>query len=238
MKYDTDAVIIAAGITTIIVFSLTIFAFQVGQQNIILLFKVWQRIIITNFIYFSAQTKVDFTMMGGMLLCVLVVFMLFGLIAIFLPQSRFSSKSSQNRDILWANINHLRTLHMVWGALGALIFSVYLVYDTQVKSVNVIYFVGSWCAWWLWDFFPLWDLQIFHNLGWAIDRKYNFSRWWLEGTINTRSPPRSTSSQPSPFTLTSSTSSCTSSGPISPSSSRSHLVDGDFPRFVGAARSN
>ena len=92
MKYDTDAVIIAAGITTIIVFSLTIFAFQVGQQNIILLFKVWQRIIITNFIYFSAQTKVDFTMMGGMLLCVLVVFMLFGLIAIFLPQSRYSLK--------------------------------------------------------------------------------------------------------------------------------------------------
>jgi len=85
MKYDTDAVIIAAGITTVIVFSLTIFAFQ---------------------------TKVDFTMMGGMLLCVLVVFMLFGLVAIFLPQSR--------------------TLHMVWGALGALIFSVYLVYDTQM----------------------------------------------------------------------------------------------------------
>ena len=50
MKYDTDAVIIAAGITTIIVFSLTIFAFQVGQQNIILLFKVWQGIIFKNFI--------------------------------------------------------------------------------------------------------------------------------------------------------------------------------------------
>ena len=92
MKYDTDAVIIAAGITTIIVFSLTIFAFQVVQQNIFLLFKVWQGIIITNFIYFSTQTKVDFTMMGGMLLCVLVVFMLFGLIAIFLPQSRFPLK--------------------------------------------------------------------------------------------------------------------------------------------------
>ena len=50
MKYDTDAVIIAAGITTIIVFSLTIFAFQVGQQNIILLFKVWQGVIFYNFI--------------------------------------------------------------------------------------------------------------------------------------------------------------------------------------------
>ena len=46
---------------------------------------------------------------------------------------------------------------MVWGALGALIFSVYLVYDTQVKSVNVMYLlkfvntvnvmylVCSWC---------------------------------------------------------------------------------------------
>ena len=30
---------------------------------------------------------------------------------------------------------------MVWGALGALIFSVYLVYDTQVKSMNVMYLV-------------------------------------------------------------------------------------------------
>jgi len=76
MKYDTDAVIIAAGITTIIVFSLTIFAFQ---------------------------TKVDFTMMGGMLLCVLVVFMLFGLVAIFLPQSR--------------------TLHMVGSSWGSHLLS-------------------------------------------------------------------------------------------------------------------
>jgi len=85
MRYETDAVIIAAGITTLIVFALTIFAFQ---------------------------TKIDFTMMGGMLMCVLLVFMLFGIVAIFVPQSR--------------------TLHMVWGALGALIFSIYLVYDTQM----------------------------------------------------------------------------------------------------------
>ena len=64
-----------------------------------------------------------------------------------LPSSeQVLSKNSQYRDILWANIKRLRTLHMVWGALGALIFSVYLVYDTQVKSVNVIYLVGSWFA--------------------------------------------------------------------------------------------
>jgi len=85
MRYDAEAVLLAAGLTTAIVFTLTIFAFQ---------------------------TKIDFTMMGGMLLCVLVVFCLFSLIAIFIPQSR--------------------TLHMVMGAVGALIFSVYLVYDTQM----------------------------------------------------------------------------------------------------------
>merc|ERR1712179_350062 len=85
MRYETDAVIIAAGITAVIVFALTVFAFQ---------------------------TKIDFTMMSGILICVLLVFVLFGLIAMFLPQSR--------------------TLHMVWGAIGALIFSIYLVYDTQM----------------------------------------------------------------------------------------------------------
>jgi hypothetical protein len=36
----------------------------------------------------SPQTKIDFTMMGGMLLCVFVVFLLFGLITMFLPQTR------------------------------------------------------------------------------------------------------------------------------------------------------
>ena len=75
------------------------------------------------------QTKVDFTMMGGMLLCVLVVFMLFGLVAIFLPQSRSLLK-------LFCRQLVSRTLHMVWGALGALIFSVYLVYDTQVSHLK------------------------------------------------------------------------------------------------------
>jgi len=85
MMYDTEAVMIAAGITTAIVFVLTIFAFQ---------------------------TKWDFTMMRGILICVLFVFCIFGIIMIFLPPSRY--------------------LSMVYGGIGALIFSVYLVYDTQM----------------------------------------------------------------------------------------------------------
>jgi len=85
MMYDVDAVLIAAGITTAIVFVLTIFAFQ---------------------------TKWDFTMLRGILVCVLFVFLIFGIIMIFVPQNKY--------------------MQMVYGGLGALIFSVYLVYDTQM----------------------------------------------------------------------------------------------------------
>lgn len=85
MLYETEAVMIATGITTAIVFVLTIFAFQ---------------------------TKWDFTMLRGILVCVLFVFLIFGFIMIFVPQNKY--------------------MQMVYGGLGALIFSVYLVYDTQM----------------------------------------------------------------------------------------------------------
>merc|ERR1719233_983529 len=85
LLYETDAVLIAAGITTAIVFALTIFSFQ---------------------------TKWDFTMLRGILVCIIFVSILFGIIIIFVPQSKY--------------------MQMVYGGLGALIFSVYLVYDTQM----------------------------------------------------------------------------------------------------------
>jgi len=85
MFYDVDAVIIAAGITTGIVLALTVFAFQ---------------------------TKWDFTMMGGILVCILFGLMIFGIVMIFVPYNKY--------------------LQMVYGGAGALIFSLYLVYDTQM----------------------------------------------------------------------------------------------------------
>lgn len=85
MFYDVDAVIIAAGITTGIVLALTVFAFQ---------------------------TKWDFTMMGGILVCVLFGLVIFGIVMIFIPYNRY--------------------LQMVYGGVGALLFSLYLVYDTQM----------------------------------------------------------------------------------------------------------
>lgn len=62
---------------------------------------------------FSFQTKWDFTGMGAGLFVCLIVFMIFGFLAIFLRGA-------------------FPILNMVYACLGALLFSVYLVYDTQM----------------------------------------------------------------------------------------------------------
>jgi len=61
---------------------------------------------------FAFQTKIDFTAMGGCLLAVLICFLIFGLIAAFFPASR--------------------TLNLVYASIGCIIFSLYIVYDTQL----------------------------------------------------------------------------------------------------------
>ncbi|GFW46363.1 protein lifeguard 1 [Trichonephila clavipes] len=82
--YEADEVMWAAGICAFICLGLTIFAFQ---------------------------TKYDFTMMGGMLFVALLIFVIFGFLAIFL---------------------HNEIVRLVYACVGALIFSLYLVYDTQL----------------------------------------------------------------------------------------------------------
>merc|ERR1712048_1064507 len=61
---------------------------------------------------FASQTKIDFTAMGGVLLAVLICFIIFGFIAAFFPASR--------------------TLNLVYASIGCIIFSLYIVYDTQL----------------------------------------------------------------------------------------------------------
>lgn len=60
---------------------------------------------------FAFQTKWDFTMMGGVLFVAVIVLMIFGIVCIFV----------QNKIV-----------QMVYASLGALIFSIYLIYDTQM----------------------------------------------------------------------------------------------------------
>ncbi|XP_066250145.1 protein lifeguard 1 isoform X2 [Euwallacea similis] len=60
---------------------------------------------------FAFQTKYDFTMMGGILLVAVIILLVFGIVAIFV----------QNKIV-----------QLVYASLGALIFSIYLIYDTQL----------------------------------------------------------------------------------------------------------
>ncbi|XP_028395865.1 protein lifeguard 1-like [Dendronephthya gigantea] len=60
---------------------------------------------------FSFQTKYDFTMMGGMLFVALIILILFGFLSIFF---------------------YNKIVNLIYACLGALIFSLYLVYDTQL----------------------------------------------------------------------------------------------------------
>ena len=50
--------------------------------------------------------------MGGILVCLLMGLMIFGIVMIFVPYSKY--------------------MQMVYGGAGAILFSFYLVYDTQV----------------------------------------------------------------------------------------------------------
>ena len=61
---------------------------------------------------FAVQTKIDFTTMGGVLCSVLVIFIFAGICMSFMPQTK------------WSMIGY--------GSAGALIFSLYIVYDTQI----------------------------------------------------------------------------------------------------------
>lgn len=83
-QYRANEVIMAVGITAAVCLGLTLFALQ---------------------------TKWDFTMCGGVLVVCLVVFIIFGIIAIFIPG---------------------QILAITYASLGVLLFSVYLVYDTQL----------------------------------------------------------------------------------------------------------
>lgn len=60
---------------------------------------------------FAFQTKWDFTVMGGVLFVALIVLFLFGILAWIFPG---------------------KTMSIVYASLGALLFSFYLIYDTQL----------------------------------------------------------------------------------------------------------
>lgn len=65
---------------------------------------------------FAFQTKWDFTVMGGVLFVAVIILMVFGIVSIFVKG---------------------KIITLVYASLGALIFSVYLIYDTQLMVSNL-----------------------------------------------------------------------------------------------------
>lgn len=82
--YDPETILMAVGVTTVIVLGLTLFALQ---------------------------SKYDFTTCGGILLILLLLLFMVGLVGMFWPG---------------------KTMHMVISSFGAILFSFYLIYDTQL----------------------------------------------------------------------------------------------------------
>ncbi|PNF39351.1 hypothetical protein B7P43_G01508 [Cryptotermes secundus] len=60
---------------------------------------------------FAMQTKWDFTVMGGGLFVALIILIIFGIVAIFIPG---------------------KIMNLIYASCGALLFSLYLIYDTQL----------------------------------------------------------------------------------------------------------
>ncbi|KOX78079.1 Protein lifeguard 1 [Melipona quadrifasciata] len=82
--YSSEEVLLAVGITAAVCLALTLFAFQ---------------------------TKFDFTGLNSVLFIAMIIFLLFGIIA-----------------MIW----HGKIMTLVYASIGALLFSFYLIYDTQM----------------------------------------------------------------------------------------------------------
>ena len=68
---------------------------------------------------YACTTKTDFTMMGGILFVFLCLLLCFGFITIFV---------------------HTKILNLIYCVCGVFLFSIYLIYDTQVLKIFFNYF--------------------------------------------------------------------------------------------------
>jgi protein lifeguard len=97
-SYKVDTVLIAVGITAVVVVGLTIFSFQ---------------------------TKIDFTGLGTYLFVAFLVLFAFSILALIIRS---------------------KILNIVYAALGAGLFSMYLVFDTQLMMGKFIYIPSHFAA--------------------------------------------------------------------------------------------
>jgi len=92
---------------------------QYTQQSVLLVTAI-TAFVVLGLTMFACQTKYDFTGFGPYLMCALLVLM--GMSFCFMLGSMMGLGSSPA----------FQALHLAYAALGALIFSFYIVYDTQL----------------------------------------------------------------------------------------------------------
>lgn len=78
--------------------------------------------VVLSLTFYACTTKTDFTMMGGMLFVFLCLLVCFGFLTIFI---------------------HAKILHLIYCICGVFLFSIYLIYDTQVFSFFNFYLFYS-----------------------------------------------------------------------------------------------
>ncbi|XP_027203900.1 glutamate NMDA receptor-associated protein 1 lifeguard isoform X1 [Dermatophagoides pteronyssinus] len=82
------------------------------QVQIVIYAVLITGVICLGLTLFAFQTKIDFTVFNGMMFIIFLVFMMFGFIKIFFP--------------------HNNTMHLIYSCIGALLFSAFLLIDTQM----------------------------------------------------------------------------------------------------------
>lgn len=81
------------------------------EQDSVLIAAGTTAVVCLTLTLFSFQTKYDFTMLGGVLLVALTILLVSGIVAFFVRNDIYQ---------------------LIYASFGALIFSIYLIYDTQL----------------------------------------------------------------------------------------------------------
>ncbi|XP_045477865.1 protein lifeguard 1-like isoform X2 [Harmonia axyridis] len=108
-QYPLNIILLAAFTITESILLASISAFF--GTKIVMIAAGITAVVFLSLTIFSFQTKWDFTMQGGVLLVFMVVLLMFGLLTILFPN---------------------RTMILIYSSFGALLFGVYIIYDTQL----------------------------------------------------------------------------------------------------------
>jgi len=112
-NYPTNIILLGV-ITLLVSYLLGTVASTYTAESVVLAILI-TLIVTIALILFAFQTKIDFTALNGILFVSLIVLILFGILS-----------------AIWCSGRSCEILNIVYASIGALIFSIYIVLDTQM----------------------------------------------------------------------------------------------------------